>query len=106
MELELISDGPMGLGSKIHRRNVRWETPVEGEMEVVEWEPEHAIGFHIHDQNMEATSRTTFQAQGRDRTVLTLITDFAGLDDSKVAVVTALMERSIGNAKALLESEA
>ena len=49
MELELISDGPMGLGSKIHRRNVRWGTPVEGEMEVVEWEPEHAIGFHIHD---------------------------------------------------------
>jgi hypothetical protein len=35
MELEQISDGPMGLGTRIRRRNLRWGTPVEGEMEVV-----------------------------------------------------------------------
>jgi uncharacterized protein YndB with AHSA1/START domain len=105
MELEQISDGPMGLGTRIRRRNVRWGTPVEGEMEVVEWEPEHAIGFLVHDANMQAHGRATFEAEGPDRTVLTVITDFPGLDESKVAFVTDLMERSVGNVKALVESE-
>ena len=33
------SDEPMGLGTIIHRRNSRSGTPVEGTMEVVEYEP-------------------------------------------------------------------
>jgi hypothetical protein len=70
-----------------------------------EWEPEHAIGLHVHDANMEASGRATFEAEGPDRTVLTVITDFPGLDESKVEVVTVLMERSIANVKALVESE-
>jgi hypothetical protein len=43
---------------------------------------------------MEAQARTTFEALGPDRTVLTLVTDFPGLDESKVAFVTGLMQRS------------
>ncbi len=39
IELEQISEGPMGRGTRIRRRNTRWETPVDGEMEVVEFEP-------------------------------------------------------------------
>jgi hypothetical protein len=35
IELEQISEGPIGLGTRIRRRNTRWETPVDGEMEVV-----------------------------------------------------------------------
>jgi hypothetical protein len=54
---------------------------------------------------MEASGRATFEAEGPDRTVLTVITDFPGLDESKVEVVTGLMERSIANVKALVESE-
>jgi hypothetical protein len=74
----------MGLGTRIRRRNVRWRTPVEGEMEVTEWEPEHAVAFVVHDANMEAHGRATFEAVGPDRTVLTVATDFPGLDDPKV----------------------
>ena len=95
----------MGLGTRIRRRNVRWGTPVEGEMEVTEWEPEQAVAFVVRDANMEAHGCTSFEALGPDRTVLTVVTDFPGLDESKVAFVTGLMERSVGNVKALVESE-
>ena len=39
MELERISPGPFGVGTVIRRRNSRSGTPVEGTMEVVEFEP-------------------------------------------------------------------
>jgi hypothetical protein len=74
-------------------------------MEVTEWEPEQAVAFVVRDANMEAHGRTTFEAVGPDRTVLTVVTDFPGLDESKVAFVTGLMERSVESVKALVESE-
>lgn len=49
LELEQISDGPMGLGTRIRRRNTMGETPVEGEMEMTEWEPMHAVATSIRD---------------------------------------------------------
>lgn len=39
MELEQISEGPIGLGTRIRRRNRHFGEPIEGEMEIVEWEP-------------------------------------------------------------------
>jgi uncharacterized protein YndB with AHSA1/START domain len=106
MELEPISDGPMGLGSTIRRRNMRWDTPVEGEMEVIEWEPERSMGLAIHDANMQMRGRTTFQEQGLDRTLLTMTVDVPGLDGSKSGFVESMMERSLANAKSLMEAEA
>ncbi|MCD6031898.1 MAG: polyketide cyclase [Thermomicrobiales bacterium] len=44
MRLEQISDGPFGVGTVIKRINSRSGTPVEGPMEVVEFEPDRAIG--------------------------------------------------------------
>lgn len=105
MQLEQISDGPIGLGTRIRRRNVRWGEPVEGEMEVVEWEPERAFGVRIRDENMEMRGRATFEADGPDRTVLTVVTDIPGLDGSKADFLSSMMERSIGNVKELMEAE-
>ena len=45
MRLEQISDGPIGVGTIIKRINSRSGTPVEGTMEVVEFEPNRAIGM-------------------------------------------------------------
>lgn len=105
MELEQITDGPMGLGTRIRRRNVRWGEPVEGEMEVVEWEPERALGMRIRDANMEMHGRATFQAEGPERTVIEVVTEIPGLEGSKADVLSGLMQRSIGNVKDLIESE-
>lgn len=104
--LEQISEGPMGLGMKIRRRNTRWQTPVEGEMEVVEFEPERAIAFSVHDANMEMQGRATFEAKDPARTQLTVTTDIPEVEDSAAEeLITRAMERSIANVKALIEAE-
>jgi uncharacterized protein YndB with AHSA1/START domain len=105
MELQQISEGPIGLGTKIRRRNVRFGAPVDGEMEVVEWDPERAIGMLIHDANMQMRGRTTFQEEGPDTTLLTIVTDIPDLDESKASVVSSRMQRTIENVKSLVESD-
>ena len=106
IELEQISQGPMGLGTRIRRRNSRWEAPVDGEMEVVEFEPERAIAFSVRDANMEMHGRATFEANEPERTQLTVTTDIPGLDDPAAnQLITNGMERSIANVKTLIEAE-
>ena len=60
IELEQVSEGPIGLGTRIRRRNVRWGAPIEGEMEIVEWEPERAMATRI-----ASSSRTRVHASDR-----------------------------------------
>jgi uncharacterized membrane protein len=106
IELEQISEGPMGFGTRIRRRNTRWEAPVDGEMEVVEFEPERAIAFSVHDANMEMHGRATFEANEPKRTQLTVTTDIPGLDDPAAhELITKGMERSIANVKTLVEAQ-
>jgi hypothetical protein len=105
MELEQISDGPIGVGTRIRRRNSRWGEPIEGEMEVVEWEPERVMAVRIHDANMDMRGRVTLEKDGPDRTVLRIATDIPGLDESKASHLSALMQRSAENVKRLAESD-
>jgi hypothetical protein len=49
IELWLDSNAPIGVGTIIHRRNKRSGTPVEGTMEVVEFELNRVIAMVIHD---------------------------------------------------------
>jgi hypothetical protein len=105
MTLTQISDGPMGLGVRIHRRNTRWDRPVEGEMEVVEWEPERALGMVIHDENMEMHGRAAFEADGADRTIVTVSADIPGLDEERASYLASLMERAVGRVKELCEGD-
>jgi Polyketide cyclase / dehydrase and lipid transport len=106
MHLELLSDGPIGLGTRIQRVNTRWDTPMEGEMEVVEFDPPRAFAVSIHDRNMDAQGRTTFDARGPARTLVTVTTRIEGMDDpEKLAFLEALMQRSVDNVKRLIENE-
>lgn len=105
MELEQISDGPIGLGTRIRRRNHRWGTPVDGEMEIVEWEQERVMAVRIIDANMEMHGRAMFRAEGPDRTVVDVRTEIPGLDEEKAAFLNGLIERSLGNVKDLAEAD-
>jgi uncharacterized protein YndB with AHSA1/START domain len=96
----------MGLGTRIRRRNTRWGKPVDGEMEVVEFEPERAIAFSVRDAKMEMHGRATFEAVEPERTQLTVTTEIPGLDDPAAnELITQGMERSVANVKALVEAE-
>ena len=106
MHLEQLSDGPIGLGTRIRRVNTRWDTPVEGEMEVVVFDPDRAFGVSIHDRNMDAQGRTTFDARGPARTLVTVTTRIEGMDDpEKLEFLARMMQRSVDNVKRLIENE-
>jgi uncharacterized membrane protein len=106
MHLEQISDGPIGLGTRIRRVNTRWDTPVEGEMEIIEFEPERAMGTVIHDANMDIQGRAVFESLGADRTMLSMSVDVPGLEDpDKVEFMRSMMQRSIDNVRRLIETE-
>jgi uncharacterized protein YndB with AHSA1/START domain len=106
MELEQMSDGPIGVGTVIRRRNSHSGTPVEGTMEVVEYEPERAFGVVIHDVPVETRGRVTFDPEGQGRTSITISADIRGMDESTdTSLLKSLMERSARNIKDLVESE-
>ncbi|MCD6022695.1 MAG: polyketide cyclase [Actinomycetia bacterium] len=106
MHLEQLSDGPIGLGTRIRRLNTRWGAPVEGEMEVVEFDPERAFAVSIHDPNMDAQGRVTFEARGAARTLVTVTTGIEGMDEpEKIEFLTRMMQRSVDNLKRLIETE-
>jgi hypothetical protein len=106
IELWLDSDAPIGVGTIIHRRNKRSGTPVEGMMEVVEFEPNRAIGMVIHDGLAEMRGRTTFEAINDNQTKITTIVDIPGMDENTdKTFLNSRLERSAQIRKQLMEAE-
>lgn len=105
LELEKLSDGPIGLGTLIKRRNTRYDTPTEGTMEVIAYEPERAMAFKIQDGPIETKGRATFSAATSNTTGMTIWAEFPGMDDSMADKIRPLMERSAQTIKQLIESE-
>ena len=105
MELEQISPGSIEVGTVIRRRNTHFDTPVEGTMEVVEFEPNRAFGVVIRDGPTETHGRVTFADEGQGQTTITIGADFLGMDDSNKTLIATLMQRSAANIKQLIESE-
>jgi hypothetical protein len=107
MELEQISPGPIGVGTVIRRRNSHSGTPVEGTMEVVEFEPNRAMAVIIHDGPVETHGWITSEAIGPNQTTVTIFAEFPGMDDSMdTTMLTTMIGRSTKNMKHIIESEA
>ena len=106
IELWLDSDKPIGVGTVIRRRNKRSGTPVEGTMEVVEFEPNRAIALIIHDGPAEMRGRTTFEALNDNQTKITTIVDIPWMDENAdTTFIYSRLERSAQIRKHLMESE-
>jgi len=105
IKLEQITDSPMGVGTMIKRTNSRSGKPVEGTMEVIEFEPERAVTMLIHDGPVKLIARATYQAEGDDRTRLTMNLEFPDLDEMDTDMLVSAMGRSIQNINQLLTSE-
>jgi hypothetical protein len=104
IELEQISQGPIGLGTRIRRLNHHFGEPMEGEMQIIEWEPEHVMGAQVHDANLDTLGRATFEAIAPERTRLVIDTDFPGMDEAAREVIQPRMERTARNIRQLIES--
>ena len=105
MELEQISNRPIGLGTRIRRRNTHFGQPIDGEMEIVEWEPERVMGTRISDANADTMGRATFEPLGPTATRITIEADFPNLDPAKVDQLRPLLERTAANVRRLLEAD-
>lgn len=105
MELEQLTAGPLRLGTRIRRRNHHFGVPIEGEMQIVDWDPERVMGMEIHDANLDTVGRATFESLGPSRTRITLDADFVGMDEGAAALLRPRMQRTADNVRQLIESE-
>jgi len=106
IELWLDTDGPIGVGTIIRRRNKRSGTPVEGTMEVVEFEPNRALAMVIHDGPAVMRGRTTFEALSDNQTKITTLIDIPWMDENTdKTFLNSKLERSAQIRKQLMESE-
>jgi hypothetical protein len=104
MHLEQVSDGPIGIGTIIRRRNTYSGKPVDGKMEVVEFEADKAFGVLIRDGSSVTHGRVTFESKGQKQTKLTIYAEFTDMDESMESWITSMVERSTRNIKQLIES--
>ena len=105
MRLEQLSDGPIGVGTIIKRINSRSGTPVEGTMEVVEFEPDRAIGMIIQDGPVEMRGRTTFEAVSDGQTTIIINVEIPSMDNSMEGMMSGAIQKSLQNIQQLIESE-
>lgn len=105
MQLEQVTDGPIGVGTIIKRINSHSGTPVEGTMEVVEYEPDRAFGMIIQDGPLKMVSRAVYKAIGDDRTHVTYHLEIPDLDESMTGTFASLMEMAIQTHKQFIESD-
>jgi len=105
MQLEGLTDGPMGVGKKIKRINSHSGQPVEGTMEVTEFVPDKAVTMTIHDGPVMLIARATYEAEGEEKTLLTMNVEFPHLDQMDTEMLVNAMQNSIRNINQLLTSE-
>ncbi len=106
IQLEQVSSGPIGVGTIIRRRNSRSGTPVDGTMEVVEFEHNKVLGMIIHDGPIEMHGRTTFEALNDNQTIITTFIEFPSMDESiDKSFLNSRLERSGDIRKQLMEAE-
>jgi uncharacterized protein YndB with AHSA1/START domain len=104
IDLWMDQDAPIRVGTIIRRRNRRWGTPIEGTMEVVEYEPDRSLAMVTREGAMEIHGRAVFDDSGEGGTRLTISADMP-IDESMRDAVTGMIERSLQNIKQLVEAE-
>lgn len=105
IELWLDSDAPIGLGTVIRRRNRRSGTPVDGTMEIVEYQPNQVMGMLTRDGPIEIRGRAIFEPLRPRSTKLTLTAEIPTLDESMRAPMTEAVKGSLHKMRELIEGE-
>jgi uncharacterized protein YndB with AHSA1/START domain len=102
MELQQLTEGPIGVGTVIRRRNTHADKPVDGTMKVVEFEPNRAFGMVIQDGPLEMHSRITFEAQDGNQTKLVASVDIPSMAEP---MDPEPIQQSMRRMKELIEAE-
>jgi hypothetical protein len=102
MELQQLSDGPIGVGTIIRRRHTHTSALVEGTMEVVEYEPDRTFATFIRDGPVEIRSRMTTEPDGQGGSILRGTIDIPAMNEP---IDRGPIEESLRRMKELIESE-
>jgi uncharacterized protein YndB with AHSA1/START domain len=102
MEIQQLTEGPIGVGTVIHRRHTHTGTPVEGTMEIVEFVPDRSFGMVINDGPIEMRSRMTFERHGENATLITGSLDIPSMAEP---MDPAPIQQSLSRMKELIEIE-
>ncbi len=99
LSLEQVTPGPIGVGTKI-RRSRSGERPVEGEMEITEYEPDRVMGAVIQDGPMKLRSWITVDPEGEG----SRLTFTVESEDAPVAMMEEPIRGSLRRIKEMLET--
>jgi hypothetical protein len=106
MQLRSLTEGPMRVGTRIQRRQTRTGTRIEGVMEIIEFEPERAMGAVIRDEmpggTLELRSRLILEPIGSHGTELTAELE---LPVAAASMDPSMLEASLARMKELIEAE-
>jgi uncharacterized protein YndB with AHSA1/START domain len=102
MELRQLTEGPIGVGTVIHRRHTHTGAPVEGTMEVVEFTTPQLFGLVIRDGPVEMRSRVTFEPNGQNATLITASLDIPTMAEP---MDPAPIQHSLLRMKELIETD-
>ena len=106
IELWLDSDQPIGVGTIIGRRNTRSGTPVEGTMEVTEYEITRKFTTIIHDGPAQMIGGILLESVRDDQTKVTTIIDFPDMDeDMDTSLLMKRLEEVARIRERLIEAE-
>lgn len=106
IELELATDGPIGVGTLFRRRNSRSGTSVEGTMEVVKFEPNQRFEVIVREGPGEWHGWIAFEALDASRTKVTRGFALPGTGESiDTSLIMSRMEETGLEIKRLIESE-
>lgn len=105
MQLEQMTDGPIGVGTIIKRINSHSGSPVEGTMEIMEFDPNQSIGMIVRDGPIEMITRAVYEAEGDRKTNVTLSLEIPGMDEAMADMLTSEMEKVAQTIKQFIESE-
>ena len=103
MSLVQETPGPIGVGTRIRRSRAEGESRVEGEMEIIEYDPDRTMAAVIRDGPMELRSRMTVEPQEETASRLTFTVES---DDAPVNMMEEPINGSLRRIKEMIESEA
>ena len=105
MQLEPMTEGPIGVGTIIKRINSHSGMPVEGTMEVVEFESGRSIGMIVHDGPVEMVTRAVYEAENDGKTTVILSLEIPGMDEAMAGMLASEMDKVAHTIKQFIESE-
>jgi hypothetical protein len=101
MSLVQETPGPIGVGTRIRRSRGGGET-LEGEMEIIEFDPDRRMGAVIRDGPMEIRSLMTVEPEGEAASRLTFTVES---DDVPVDMMEEPIKGSLRRIKETIEGE-